>query len=49
MQGNSKALDNCYLTLWELGDDNQHVLLPKKNFSSKKTLFSEELLAFLYL
>ena len=39
-------LDDCYLTLVELKDDIHHVWLPKKGFSSKKIIFSENLLAF---
>lgn len=39
-------LDDCYLTLVELKDDIHRVQLPKKGFSSKKVIFSKNLLAF---
>ena len=41
-------LDGCYSTLLELKEEIQHVSLPKKRFATKKNLFSEKLLAFLY-
>ena len=45
----AEELDDCYTTFVELRNDTEHVSLLKKNFSTKKTLFSEKLLTFLYL
>ena len=44
----AEDLDDCYSTLKELKDGIQHISVPKKAFSSRKILFSEKLLAFLY-
>ena len=41
-------LDNCYPTFQDLGEEINHVSIPKKKFASEKTLFSEKLIAFLY-
>ena len=41
-------LNNCYPTLQDLREDINHISIPKKRFASKKTLFSEKLIAFLY-
>ena len=41
-------LSNCYSTLEELRKEIDHTSIPKKKFNSKKTLFSEKLIAFLY-
>ena len=41
-------LDDCYSTLAELKEEIYHVSLPKRRFITKKNLFSEKLLAFLY-
>ena len=41
-------LNDCYTTIKELREDIYYVPVPKKAFSSKKTLFPEKLLAFLY-
>ena len=43
-----EVTDDCYSTLLELKEEIQHVLLPKKRFATKKNLFSEKLLVFLY-
>ena len=41
-------LDNCYPTLEDLREEIHHISIPKKKFNSKKTFFSEKLVAFLY-
>ena len=41
-------LNNCYSTLEELREEIDHISIPKKRFNSKKALFSEKLIAFLY-
>ena len=41
-------LDNCYPTLEDLREEIDHISIPKKKFNSKKTIFSEKLIAFLY-
>ena len=42
-------LGRCYLTiLKDLREEIDHISVPKKKFSSKKVLFSEKLIAFLY-
>ena len=41
-------LNECYSTIKELKEDICHAWVPKRQFSSKKPLFSEKLLAFLY-
>ena len=41
-------LDNCYSTFQDLREKINHISIPKKRFTSKKTLFSEKLIAFLY-
>ena len=41
-------LDNCYPTFQDLREEINHISIPKKKFTSKKTLFSEKLIAFLY-
>ena len=40
-------LDNCYSTFQDLREEINHVSIPKKRFASKKTRFSEKLIAFL--
>ena len=42
-------LHNCYSTLEELREEIDHISIPKKRFNSKKALFSEKLIVFLYL
>ena len=42
-------LGNNYETFEELGKDIEHIQVPKRPFSSKKTLFSEKVITFLYL
>ena len=41
-------LKNCYSTLEELREETDHISFLKKRFNSKKILFSEKLIAFLY-
>ena len=41
-------LDNNYSSLQDLREEIDHISVPKKRFASKKLLFSEKLLAFLY-
>ena len=41
-------LDSNYSSLQDLREEIDHISIPKKRFASKKTLFSERLLAFLY-
>ena len=41
-------LDDCYPTLSEIKDDIHHIDIPKKIFTSKKILFSDRLIAFIY-
>ena len=41
-------LDDCYSTLQELKEKNHYVSLPKKKFDTRKNLFSQKILAFLY-
>ena len=41
-------LDNNYSSLQDLREEIDHISTPKKRFTSKKTLFSEKLLAFFY-
>ena len=43
-------LENCYPTILEdLGEEIDHISIAKKKFSYKNILFSEKLIAFLYL
>ena len=42
-------LGNNYETFEQLGKGIEHIQVPKKPFSSKKTLFSEKIISFLYL
>ena len=41
-------LHNNYSSLQNLREEIDHISIPKKRFTSKKTLFSEKLLVFLY-
>ena len=41
-------LNNCYSTFQDLREEINHISIPKKRFASKKALFSEKLIAFLY-
>ena len=41
-------LDNCYSIFQDLREEINHISIPKKRFASKKTPFSEKLIAFLY-
>ena len=41
-------LDNCYSTFQDLREEINQISIPKKRFASKKTPFSEKLIAFLY-
>ena len=41
-------LNNCYSTFQDLREEINHISIPKKRFASKKVLFSEKLIAFLY-
>ena len=41
-------LDSFYSTFQDLREDINHISVPKKRSASKKTLFSEKLIAFLY-
>ena len=43
----AEDLNDCYPTIKELREDIYHISVPKNKFSSKKTLFSEKLIAFL--
>ena len=43
-----KYLDNNYSLLQYLREKIDHISIPKKRFTSEKTLFSEKLLVFLY-
>ena len=44
-----EEIDKCYSTFKDLSEEGNHISIPKKRFTSKKTLFSEKLIAFLYL
>ena len=41
-------LENCYTTLYEVKDDIHHIDVPRKKLTSKKILFSDKLIAFMY-
>ena len=41
-------LNNCYSTCQDLREEIDHISIPKRRFASKKTLFSEKMIAFLY-
>ena len=46
----AEDLNDCYPAIKELrGGGIYYISVPKKKFSSKKTLFSEKLIGFLYL
>ena len=41
-------LNNCYSTFQDLREEIDHISIPKRRFASKKTLFSEKIIAFFY-
>ena len=41
-------LDTCYPTLQDLREEINQILIPERKFNSKKALFSQKLVAFLY-
>lgn len=41
--------DDSYPTLLDLKSDVEHINIPKKKFCSKKVVFSDKIIAFLYL
>ena len=45
----AEDLNDCYPAIKELRGDIYYISVPKNQFSSKKTLFSEKLIGFLYL
>ena len=44
----AEELHDCYPTLSELKDDIHHIDIPKKKITSKKILFSDKWIAFIY-